>query len=103
MVEPPAVDVPEVEPNDEVDFEAGTDQATPFMAGQSFGGNFSPSGAGEYGDVDIYKVDLKGGTLFEWSIPSVGDGITDAGVAVVITDATTGAITRALYSADGDK
>ena len=96
-------DVPEVEPNDELDFEEGIDESTGFESGQSIGGNITASAAGEPGDLDIYSVQLEGGTIFEWSFAQVGEGITEDGLATVLIDATTGDITRALYSTDGDK
>lgn len=96
-------DVPEVEPNDEIDFEEGIDQSTKFDAGQSIGGNITASAAGERGDVDLYSVTLEGGTIFEWSFAQVGEGVTDQGLTSILLDATTGKFARALYSTDGNK
>jgi len=103
MMPPTGPDVPEVEPNNELDPEEGIDESTSFEAGQSIGGNITASAAGAPGDLDIYSVELEAGTIFEWSFAEVGDGITDAGLASFLQDGTTGNTLRALYTADGTK
>ena len=99
MTVTPGADVPEVEPNDTVDPDTGEDEATPFDVGQSVGGNIAASAAGEFGDIDYFKVELTAGTLFEWSVQA-GDGISEAGLATILTDNIS--LQRVLYDTDGD-
>jgi hypothetical protein len=77
------VDVDEVEPNDQVDPEEGTDEATPFTAGDSIGGALNNDDDATP-DFDIYKVELTGGTVFNWEITGTGPGVGPEGLFTFI-------------------
>lgn len=92
---------PDAEPDAEADADGGTgfegteeepndtaENANAFTVGDAISGRIA-AGSGEDSDIDIFSVELTGGTIFEFELTSVGTGFeTDQGnlATVMFTD-----------------